>query len=315
MVRIATSLGGFMPPGAALHICGTTRANPVDDGCSVVDSHFKVWRTENLFVGGCGVIPTQNATNPTLMAACFAIVGARKMAQELKQVRVGYDASCNPAISHDGITATCGGALRGTAVRYGWHKLIDSTNTVVQHWQRIGKELGIDPNDILQTAHGRRTFDALKIICPKKATMEYATHIEKSILENYGSDATIIPGARDARQSQRLVPALGHCHVRLATLAQRLGPGPRPAHLPAPRHRQSVEDGKPDPAGYLLGMKKLAIKDPAGCAVFEDRPAGIRAGKTAGCKVVALATSHTAEQVAEANPDRVVDDFSSVALV
>lgn len=142
-----------------------------------------------------------------------------------------------------------------------------------------------------------------------------ATHIEKSILENYGSDATIIPGARDARQSQRLVPALGHCHVRLATLAQRLGPGPRPAHLPAPRHRQSVEDGKPDPAGYLLGMKKLAIKDPAGCAVFEDRPAGIRAGKTAGCKVVALATSHTAEQVAEANPDRVVDDFSSVALV
>ncbi|KAF1735903.1 Pyranose 2-oxidase [Beauveria bassiana] len=95
MVRIATSLGGFIPgqeprfipPGAALHICGTTRASPVDDGTSVVDRHSKVWRIENLFVGGCGVIPTQNATNPTLTAACFAIVGARKVAQELKQMR------------------------------------------------------------------------------------------------------------------------------------------------------------------------------------------------------------------------------------
>lgn len=40
---------------------------------------------EDLFVGGgCGVIPTQSACNPTL-TACFAIVGARKIIEELRR--------------------------------------------------------------------------------------------------------------------------------------------------------------------------------------------------------------------------------------
>ncbi|EJP62451.1 haloacid dehalogenase-like hydrolase [Beauveria bassiana ARSEF 2860] len=199
--------------------------------------------------------------------------------------------------------------------------LIDSTNAVVQHWQRIGKELGIDPNVILQTAHGRRTFDTLKIICPEKATMEYATEIEKSIPENHGSDATVIPGAREMLDS---VTAAGLPWAIVTSASLPLLNGwVRVLDLPACPHlvtAESVEDGKPDPAGYLLGMKKLAAmmmdKSPAGCCVvFEDSPAGIRAAKTAGCKVVALATSHTAEQVAEAEPDWIVDDFRSVALV
>lgn len=95
MVKLASDLGGFLPgsepkylaPGAALHICGTTRAGKEDDGHSVVDKHSKVWRVENLFVGGCGVIPTQNACNPTLTAACFAIVSARKITEEIYELK------------------------------------------------------------------------------------------------------------------------------------------------------------------------------------------------------------------------------------
>lgn len=95
MTKLAFDLGSFLPgsepkflaPGAALHICGTTRAGKEDDGHSVVDKHSKVWRLDNLFVGGCGVIPTQNACNPTLTAACFALVGARKIVEELAEMR------------------------------------------------------------------------------------------------------------------------------------------------------------------------------------------------------------------------------------
>ena len=95
MVKLASDLGGFLPgsepkylaPGAALHICGTTRAGKEDDGHSVVDRHSKVWRVDNLFVGGCGVIPTQNACNPTLTAACFAIVSARKIIREIYELK------------------------------------------------------------------------------------------------------------------------------------------------------------------------------------------------------------------------------------
>jgi glycerol 3-phosphatase-1 len=49
--------------------------------------------------------------------------------------------------------------------------------------------------------------------------------------------------------------------------------------------------------------------------VLEDSPAGIRAGRAAGCKVLAVVTSHTAEQVLAAEPDWVVKDLSSVRLV
>ncbi|KAI0521681.1 hypothetical protein F5B22DRAFT_547346 [Xylaria bambusicola] len=95
MVRVASTLGNFLPggeprflaPGAAMHICGTTRAGKKDDGTSVVDRHSKVWRLDNLFLGGCGVIPTQNACNPTLTAACFALVAARKVVDELREVK------------------------------------------------------------------------------------------------------------------------------------------------------------------------------------------------------------------------------------
>ena len=49
--------------------------------------------------------------------------------------------------------------------------------------------------------------------------------------------------------------------------------------------------------------------------VLEDSPAGIRAGKDAGCKVLAVVTSHTVEQVLSAEPDWVVRDLASVRLV
>ncbi|KAF2421214.1 hypothetical protein EJ08DRAFT_672993 [Tothia fuscella] len=73
----------FLAAGAATHICGTTRVGKEDDGHSVVDRHSKVWRLSNLCIGGCGVIETQNACNPTLTAACFAIVGVRKVVEEI----------------------------------------------------------------------------------------------------------------------------------------------------------------------------------------------------------------------------------------
>lgn len=36
----------------------------------------------------------------------------------------------------------------------------------------VGGEIGVDPNTILQTSHGRRSIDVLKILAPEKANME-----------------------------------------------------------------------------------------------------------------------------------------------
>ncbi|HVT89405.1 MAG TPA: GMC oxidoreductase [Tepidisphaeraceae bacterium] len=65
----------FMPKGLALHIQGTTRmgGNPAD---SVVDENLKVHQLRNLYVGGNGVIPTGNASNPTLTNVSLALKAA-----------------------------------------------------------------------------------------------------------------------------------------------------------------------------------------------------------------------------------------------
>ncbi|KAH7131258.1 hypothetical protein EDB81DRAFT_696586 [Dactylonectria macrodidyma] len=90
MISVARKLGGFLPGaepkylanGSALHICGTYRAGK-EKRDSVVDRYGKVWGQDNLVLGGCGVIPTGNACNPTLTAACFALAAADKILQEL----------------------------------------------------------------------------------------------------------------------------------------------------------------------------------------------------------------------------------------
>lgn len=71
--------------------------------------------------------------------------------------------------------------------------LVDSKDAIIKHWhksfnltklagtihdfmliffsfpRRIGKELGIDPNVILASAHGRRSIDTIKLYNPDKA--------------------------------------------------------------------------------------------------------------------------------------------------
>lgn len=88
--------------------------------------------------------------------------------------------------------------------------------------------------------------------------------------------------------------------------------------LPVPENlvvAEDVENGKPDPACYLMGMEKLGATDASQVLVLEDSPAGIKAGKAAGCKTLGLVTSHTVEQVVEAGPDWIVRDLSSVKVV
>ncbi|CAE6536774.1 unnamed protein product [Rhizoctonia solani] len=73
-----------------------------------------------------------------------------------------------------------------------------------------------------------------------------------------------------------------------------------------------VSKGKPWPEPYLLGAAKCGV-DPSECVVFEDAPSGIKSGKAAGSKVVALLTSHTREAVEAAGPDVIVENLSQVS--
>ncbi|MFE5569014.1 GMC oxidoreductase [Amycolatopsis japonica] len=82
--RAAAALGSYLPgseprfivPTLPLHIAGTTRMG-TDADTSVVDPGSRVWGVENLYLGGNGLIPTPNASNPTLTSVAMALRAAR----------------------------------------------------------------------------------------------------------------------------------------------------------------------------------------------------------------------------------------------
>ena len=72
-----------------------------------------------------------------------------------------------------------------------------------------------------------------------------------------------------------------------------------------------MKRGKPDPEGYLRGAALLS-RSPHECLVVEDAPAGIQAGRSAGCQVLAIASSHAIEELQHA--DWVVASLDQIQL-
>lgn len=88
--------------------------------------------------------------------------------------------------------------------------------------------------------------------------------------------------------------------------------------LPSPPASVAAEDvaaGKPDPACYDLGRERIGLGQRDRVLVVEDAPAGVKAGKAAGCQVLGLATTHDVESLSDAGADWVVEDLSSVKLI
>ncbi|KAK6212917.1 haloacid dehalogenase-like hydrolase [Colletotrichum tabaci] len=195
--------------------------------------------------------------------------------------------------------------------------IIDSTEAVVKHWHTVGNEIGVAPDVILETSHGRRSIDILKILAPEKANWEYTREMEGRLPRLYGKDAVEIPGARALLDA--LIEEKAPWAIVTSGTEPLVGGWLNVLQLPQPEHlvtAESVENGKPDPTCYLIGREKLGLQDPSKqILVLEDSPAGIRAGKAAGCKVLGLVTSHTVEQVMSAEPDWIVRDLDSVRVV
>jgi sugar-phosphatase len=60
-----------------------------------------------------------------------------------------------------------------------------------------------------------------------------------------------------------------------------------------------VERGKPDPEPYRRGAELLGLT-PRECVVVEDAPSGVGAGIAAGCRVLGVLGTHSAEELREA---------------
>ncbi|MEO8710745.1 MAG: HAD family phosphatase [Parafilimonas sp.] len=72
-----------------------------------------------------------------------------------------------------------------------------------------------------------------------------------------------------------------------------------------------ISQGKPHPEIFLKAAISVNAV-PSNCVAFEDSVAGIKSAKTAGMKVIALTTTHTAEEVKEA--DFIIKDYTEISL-
>jgi beta-phosphoglucomutase len=70
-----------------------------------------------------------------------------------------------------------------------------------------------------------------------------------------------------------------------------------------------VTHGKPNPEIYLKTAAALGYA-PGDCIVIEDSLSGVKAGRNAGCKVIAITTTHTAEELFET--DLVIQNFTGL---
>ena len=71
--------------------------------------------------------------------------------------------------------------------------------------------------------------------------------------------------------------------------------------------------GKPHPAPYLLGLKKLGVKAENAIA-FEDSPTGIKAAVAANIYTIGIASTHKPDLLQQCGADMVIKDFNSPQL-
>ncbi|MFD3375640.1 MULTISPECIES: HAD family hydrolase [unclassified Streptomyces] len=188
--------------------------------------------------------------------------------------------------------------------------LVSSLESVHRCWTKWAEEYGITPEEFARVElHGRPAAEIAADLLPADRVAEAVVRIEQLEVEDVEGGVQLLPGTRALLDS---VPADRWAVVTSATrrLAEaRLEEvGIRPKTLIA---ADDITRGKPDPEPFLLAARRLGV-DPARCVVFEDAPAGLQAGRSAGMTTVALTTTH---QAAELVADIVVGDLSAVSAL
>jgi mannitol-1-/sugar-/sorbitol-6-phosphatase len=189
--------------------------------------------------------------------------------------------------------------------------LVDSTPAVARVWTTWAHAHGFVPEEVVRQAHGRPSLATVRELLPDGDHLAENDWLEQAEIADI-SDVVALPGAL---QLLTTVSPQQWAVVTSATrpLAEvRL----RAAGLPASQHlvtATDVQHGKPWPDPYLKGAEILGIA-PAQCVVVEDAPSGVRAGKAAGARVLALRTTSTDEELLTAGADWLVDDLSAVFL-
>ena len=187
--------------------------------------------------------------------------------------------------------------------------LISSLGSVERSWQTWAERHGLDVRETIKTAHGMRAIETVRKLKPDADDLAELKVIEDlEVGDNEGLE--VLEGVLSILQSvpQKFWTIVTSATERLARSRLAFAGIPVPAHIVT---ADMVKEGKPHPEPYLKGAKILGLTA-QDCIVIEDSTSGAKAGRAAGCKVLATTFSHTIQQLAAA--DWIVESLARVSL-
>lgn len=170
--------------------------------------------------------------------------------------------------------------------------LINSKASVVSAFKWWAKLRGLPEDTVTKIPFGRTSTDAAAILAPHLDCSEEGRLLDKRQEENT-TGVVALSGANALLTSHTPIAIVTSCPRPLAE-ARLIEAGlPIPNVLITP---ECWSRGKPDPEPYLRGAEALGVEK-SKCIVLEDAPSGVISGVKAEMRVIAILTSHSADQL------------------
>lgn len=194
--------------------------------------------------------------------------------------------------------------------------LVDSSAFHRESWRIVGQERGfVMTDELFWRTFGmpnRQIIPMLLGRTPDEAELQEISERKEEVYRELARGRMRpLPGAvelvRDAARSGFRI-ALGSSTPRsnIEVVLEALGVRDCFPHIVC---SDDVQHGKPHPEVFLKAAEKLGLP-PTRCVVIEDAVVGVQAAKAAGACCLAVATTHPAHKLAEA--DRTVESLAVV---
>ncbi|MFF9126677.1 HAD-IA family hydrolase [Streptomyces sp. NPDC014889] len=176
--------------------------------------------------------------------------------------------------------------------------LLDSTEAHRRVWGAWAGLRGLDAGVVWPLTFGRRPEDTVRLTAPQLDPSQERLVLDR-LLDQQRAAFPVVDGAVELLlalpvDAWAIVTSgdRGAVHARFAV-----------AGLPLPRvqvYGADVVQAKPAPECYLKAAAALGL-EPSACLVVEDAPAGVAAGKAAGCRVAGFTSTHDRDDLRPAD--------------
>lgn len=195
--------------------------------------------------------------------------------------------------------------------------ILDNNSFHLKSWDKYLKDenISISPENFRKHVSGRTNEDAVRYIfgsgVSDEDVLKYTLEKEAVYRELYE------PYIHEVSGFSKLLKFFKQSGTKMAIATSGIQPNIdfMFRHLPVKSYFSEVVNsahikrGKPDPEIYLFTAAKLQV-DPKSCLVFEDSLPGVESGKSAGMVVTALTTTHSKEELKQA--DYIISTFQDL---